>query len=178
MGVGRADHAELVGIDAELAFELEAVLQRRARILELEHLRRLHLAQVEIALVPALEIGELVVRRQEGMGLAVALDLGRLVEPLPLGARLGIFAIDRLAGEGLDHREHAAVGEIAVMGDGEHVAAGLVLVGRHPFPQVARIVAAERASVVKGTTWLALSPSSRKMTLRWRLLPPVFDVHS
>ena len=34
--------------------------------------------------------------------------------------------------------------EIAVVGDGEHVAAGLVLVGRHPLPEVARIVAAGR----------------------------------
>ena len=84
MRVGRADHAELVGVDAELALELEAVLQRRAGILELEHLRLLQLAQVEIALVPALEIGELVVRRQERMGLAIALDLRRLVEALPL----------------------------------------------------------------------------------------------
>ena len=84
MGVGRADHAELVGIDAEFALELEAELQRRARIFELEHLRLLQLAQVEVALVPPLEIGELVVGRQEGMGLAVALDLRRLVETLPL----------------------------------------------------------------------------------------------
>ena len=100
MGVGRADHAEFVGVDAELlASSFEAVLQRRARILELEHLRLLQLAQVEIALVPALEVGELVVRREEGMGLAVALDLRRFVEPLPLGARFGIFAVDRLAGE-------------------------------------------------------------------------------
>ena len=86
----------LYGIDAELGLELEAVLQRRARIFELQHLGRLGLGQVEIALVPALEIGELVVGRQEGMGLAVALDLRRLVEALPFGARLGIFAIDRL----------------------------------------------------------------------------------
>ena len=99
MRVGRADHAELVGIDAELRLELQAVLQRRARILELQHLRLLGYAQVEVALVPALEIGELVVGREEGMGLAVALDLRRFVEALPLGARLGIFAVDRLAGE-------------------------------------------------------------------------------
>ena len=127
------------------AFELEPELQRRARIFELQHLRLLELAQVEVALVPALEIGELVVGRKEGMGLAVALDLRRLIEALPLRTGLGIFAVDRLAGEGLDDREHPAVGKIAVVGDGEHVAAGLVLVGRHPLPQVARIVAAERA---------------------------------
>ena len=41
MGVGTADHAELVGVGAKLGFELQTVPQRRAGILELEHLRRL-----------------------------------------------------------------------------------------------------------------------------------------
>ena len=63
------------------------------------------------------------------MRLAVALGLGHLVEPLPPGALLDIVLVDRLAGEGLDHREHAAVGEVAVVRDRQHVAAGLVLVG-------------------------------------------------
>ena len=45
------------------------------------------------------------------------------------------------------------------MGDRQHVAAGLVLVGLHPFPQIARIVAATVASTVKGSTRLALSPT-------------------
>ena len=78
------------------------------------------------------------------MGLAVALDLRGFVEPLPARAVLGVLPVDRLAGEGLDDREHAAVAEVAVVRDGEHVAAGLLLVGRHPFPEVAGIVAAER----------------------------------
>ena len=120
MCVGRADHAELVRIDAEFALELQAEFQRRAGILVLEHLRFLQFAQIEVALVPALEIGELVVRRQVRVRLAVALDLGRFVEPLPFGARLGVLAVDRLAGEGFDYREHAPVGKIAVMGDGKH----------------------------------------------------------
>ena len=62
MGVGRADHAEFVGIDAKLSFELEPELKSRASIFELQHLRLLELAQIEVALIPALEIGELVVR--------------------------------------------------------------------------------------------------------------------
>src|SRR3990170_3304304 len=78
------------------------------------------------------------------MGFAVALDLGRLVKQLPTRTLHSIFAIDRLAGERLDDWEHATVGKIAVVGDGEQVAAGLVLIGRHPLPQVARVVAAER----------------------------------
>ena len=112
------------------------------------------------------------------MCLAVALDLRRLVETLPLRARLGILAVDRLARAGLDDREHAAVGQIAVVRDGQHVAAGLVLVGRHPSPQVARVVAAERRHRDERLDRPALSPLSRKITLRCRLLPPVFDVHS
>ena len=35
----RADHAELVRVNAKFCFQLKAVLKRRARILELEHLR-------------------------------------------------------------------------------------------------------------------------------------------
>ena len=94
--VGAADEAELVGVRAELLLELEAVLQRRAGIFEFEHLLRLRHAAVEVALVPDLVVGELVVRREEGMRLAVALHLRRLVEPLPLRALLGILAVDRL----------------------------------------------------------------------------------
>ena len=144
MRVGAADQPELVGVDAELGLQLEAVLERRARVLELQHLRLLRLGKVEVALVPALEIGELVVGRQQGMGFAVALHLGSLIEHLPAGALLGILAIDLLAGEGLDDREHRAVAQIAVVGDGENLAAGLVLVVLQPFPEIARIVAPGR----------------------------------
>ena len=84
--------------------------------------------RVEIAEVPALEVGELVVRRQERMRLAVALGLRGLVEPLPSCPLLGILPVDRLA-EGLDDGEHQAVAQIAVVRDGQHAAAGLLLVG-------------------------------------------------
>ena len=89
-----------------------------------------------------LEVGELVVGREERVGLAVALDLRRFVEPLPLRPHRGVFAIDGLAGERLDQREHAPVAQVAVVRDGEHVAAGLVLVRLHPPPEVAGVVAA------------------------------------
>ena len=78
------------------------------------------------------------------MRLAVAFDLRDFVERLPAHAILGVFAVDLLAGERLDDREHDAVAQIAVMGESEHVAAGFLFEGRHPFPQVARIVTAER----------------------------------
>ena len=119
----------LYGLTPNFALQLEAELEPGAGVFVLQHVRRLRLAQVEVALVPALEVRELVVRRQVGVGLSVALDLRRLVEALPLGARLGVFAVDALAGPRLDDGEHAPVGEIAVVRDGEHIAAGFLLVG-------------------------------------------------
>ena len=77
------------------------------------------------------------------MRFAVTLGLRRFVEPFPLRARLDVIAIE-LAPEGLDHREHQAVTEIAVVCNGEHAAASLFLVGFHPLPQLHRVVAAER----------------------------------
>jgi hypothetical protein len=76
--VGAADHAELVGVRAELLLQLRPS-RAPTRVLELEHLGFLSYAHVEVALVPALEVGELVVRREERMRLAVALDLRGLV---------------------------------------------------------------------------------------------------
>ena len=144
MRVGRSDQAELVGIDAEFLFQLEAVLQRGTGILEFEHLRFLERGQVQVALVPTLEVGELIVGREERMRLAVALDLGRFVEVLPLGALFGILAVNLLARGGLDDREHAPVAQVPIVGEREHVAAGLLLVSGHPLPEIARVVAAER----------------------------------
>ena len=40
--------------------------------------------------------------------------------------------------------KHAPVAEIAVVRQGEHFAAGLLLHSGHPFPEIARIIAAER----------------------------------
>ena len=77
--VGRADHAKLVGVGAELFLELEAAPQRRAGILAGQHVVGLGLRGVEIADVPCLVISELVLGRQVGMGLAVAFDLRGLV---------------------------------------------------------------------------------------------------
>ena len=62
MAVGRADHAEAIGVHAQPLLEQEAQPQRRARILARQHVARLGLGEVEVADVPALEIGELVVR--------------------------------------------------------------------------------------------------------------------
>ena len=139
MRVGRTDHAELVRIHPQLLLELQAGLQRCARVLALQHLVLLALAQVEVGLVPDLEAGELVVLRKEGVRLAVALDLGRLVQRLPVDARLRVLARQRLLARRVDvPREHHAVRQVAVVGDRQYLSAGLVLVGLQYLPQVFR----------------------------------------
>ena len=60
VAVGGADHAELVGVDAELGFELKADLQSAARIFALQHFGFLCFAEIQIAFVPQLVAGEFV----------------------------------------------------------------------------------------------------------------------
>ena len=108
MRIGASDQAELVRVHPELGFHLEAVAQRRTPVLEFQHLGLLGDSEIEVALVPYLEVRKLIVRRQERMRFAVALDLRHLVERLPAHPVLGIFAVDTLAGERLDDREHDA----------------------------------------------------------------------
>ncbi len=143
MGVRAADHAELVRVRSELRFEGEAVLQRFAGVLVLQHAGLLCDAAVEVSLVPELEVGKRVVRRKHRVRLARPLHLGHLVDRLPLRALLRILGVERPA-EGGVHGEHRAVGEIAVVRDRQHAAAGLLLVGVHPRPQVDRVVAPGR----------------------------------
>ena len=77
------------------------------------------------------------------MRLAVALDLCHFVEPLPFHARLGVLTVDLLP-ERLDNRKHATVAQVSIVGNGENLTAGGILVGFHPLPQIDGIVAAER----------------------------------
>ena len=156
--IGAADQAELVGVHPEFGFHLETVLERRACVLEFQHLRLLHFGEIEVALVPALEVREFIVGRQKRMRLAVALDLRGLVKRLPTHAVLGIFAVDPPAGERLDDREHAAVAQIAVVREGEDFGAGLFFGHRHPLPQVARIGTAERRQSRVGLDEAGLGP--------------------
>src|SRR5436190_22018084 len=109
MSVSGTDQPELVRINCKLGLHFEAVLKRRARILELQYLSLFQHAQVEIAFVPTLEVGKLIVRRKEWMCLAVAFNLCAFIERLPSHAILGIFAIDLLPRERFDDREHDAV---------------------------------------------------------------------
>jgi hypothetical protein len=102
----------------------------------------LGLRDIQVADRPGLIIGELVVRREKGVGLAVALDLSDLVEGLPHGALGHVVLVQRRAVPLGLQREHDAVGEVAVVGDGEHVAPGLGLVVGQPLPEITRVVAA------------------------------------
>ena len=167
VSVSGTDQPELVRINSKLRFHLEAVLKRRARILEFEHLRLFLHAIVEIAFVPAFEVGELVVRRKEWMRLAVAFDLRDFIQRLPAHAILGVFAVDLLPCERLDDREHDAVAQIAVMSESEHVCRRS-FVRRSPSISTSRADCHCRAV----SAWCKVRPgwpsdrSRRKMTLR------------
>ena len=76
------------------------------------------------------------------MGLAVTLDLRRLQEWLVAGARLGIGPVHGFSVEGL-RRIHLAIAQVAVVRDGEHLAAGLLRVRVHVLPEVRWILAVE-----------------------------------
>ena len=76
------------------------------------------------------------------MGLAVTLDLRHLHDRLVADARLGVGSVHGIVVEGLG-REHEAIAEIAVVRDGEHLAARQLLVSVHELPEVRRILAVE-----------------------------------
>src|SRR4030095_14521385 len=90
--IGGADPPEPVRVHTQFFFKLQPVSQRRARVLELQPFGLFEFAKIQVAFVPALEISELVVGGEERMGLAVTLDLGRLIEPFPLFTSLGVFS--------------------------------------------------------------------------------------
>ena len=139
--IGAADHAVLVGIDAELLLKLETVLERGAGVFELQHFWLLIRAQVEVASVPSLVIGEFVIGREERMRLAVALHLGGFNQRFELGARLGVLPRQRIAADRIDERKHKSVGKIAVVRNSKDAATGFVLVGLERLPEVLGIVA-------------------------------------
>ena len=141
MGIAAADQAGLVGIGSKLGFQLQSQLERRADVVAVEHaiLRRHHFVEIE---VPALKVGKFVVRREEGMGLAVTLDLRRFQQWLVAGARLGVVPGHGFSVEGF-RRVHDAIAQVAVVRDGEHLATRLRRVRVHVLPQVRWILAVE-----------------------------------
>ena len=62
VAVGGAYHAELVRIRAELFLHLQSDRERRTSVLVLQHVDCFQHTEVEIALVPGLIIGKLIIR--------------------------------------------------------------------------------------------------------------------
>ena len=118
--------------------------EARAGILVLQHLGLLQLGQIEIALVPELVAGELVIRRQEGMRLAVALDLRHLVDRLEPRPRLGIFACQRRARRNRPARTCGRSTDCRCAGWRAPSPPVFVLVGVEELPELRRVLAVER----------------------------------
>ena len=76
------------------------------------------------------------------MGLAVAFDLRHLHDRLVTDARFGVGRVHRPPVTGLG-REHETIAQIAVVRDGEDLAAGQLLVSVHVLPEGLRILAVE-----------------------------------
>ena len=147
MRVGAPGQAELERVHAQGLLQHQAALEARAEVFARQHLGRVLDRHVKIAPVPLFVVGELVIGRQAGMRLAIALHLRRLVQALPLGAGLGIGAVQgRAFGKVVLQGEHHAAGEVAVVRNGQHAAAGLVLVVLHPGPEVARVRCCQAAA--------------------------------
>ena len=77
------------------------------------------------------------------MGFAVALYLCCLESGSWLAVRLGVGFVHRLSVEGF-RRVHLAVAHVAVVRNGEHLAAGFLCVRIHVIPKLRRILALER----------------------------------
>ena len=142
MSIGRTYQPELERIRADLIFEFQTELERRPSILVLQHPVFFRDTARRIALVPILEVGELILRRQHRMRLAVALDLGNFIDRFPATSGFRIAPVDRRPFEGLD-REHRSVRPVTVMRDRQDLAIRLFLVGGQIAPQILGIFGIE-----------------------------------
>ena len=144
--VGRADHPELVGVDADLRFELEAATERGAG--EVAGANRGFRARSERLgvdrVAEGLEVGELVGGREDGVGLRVALDLRDLDDGLPLHSGACVLCRDRPA-FAIDVVEHQPAADVRVVRDGGERRTRTRRRLFEPGPEVLRFVAVERA---------------------------------
>ncbi len=143
MGVDGPNQPEFVRIHPKLPAEFQASFQRGAGVFVLQHPLFLGRRSRDIADIPAFEVCEFVIRRQQRVGLLVALDLRHLVQRLPAGPLLRIGPIHRLSGARLVGK-HQAVAQIPVVRDCENRATRRVFIGGHVFPQVLRVSAVEK----------------------------------
>ena len=74
------------------------------------------------------------------MGLTITLHLGDFVKRLPTRTLLRIAAINGLSLPERDVVEHQAIGEVAVVGNGQEFSTRAFLVTGHPAPQVLRVL--------------------------------------
>ena len=137
-----ADEAELVGVVAARILHGDAVLQRLARIGADDRWEFSRVLRKSDQKAHDLITGELVVRRQQRVGLRLALDLLHFDQALVAVARGGPGRVDRPAEAVHVGRIHPAVGEVGVVGDGKQLVAGLAL-RVHPLPQVLRMPGVE-----------------------------------
>src|SRR5579871_1328635 len=90
----------------------------------------------EAALIPCLEIGELIVGGERRVRFTVALHLGDFVDRLPAHPPLRVVAIQRLPRGQRYIVEHQAQREVAVVRNGQYAAARLLLSSGHPLPEI------------------------------------------
>jgi len=82
---GRADHSEFERVNPQFALLLQPKLESGTGVLRLEVLIFVGSQHRKVGLVPRFEVCELVVRRQVGVSLTIALVLGDFVERLSNG---------------------------------------------------------------------------------------------
>ena len=141
MRVRRAVRAVHERVGPKVARDPQARLQRLAPVLVLQGALGLGL-QDQVAAIPEIPVGELVGGRQRRMRLALSLDLGDFVQRLVARPHLSPLAGHRRPVE-LFLLEHAAVRHVAVVRNRQHLAAGVLFVGGHPFPELGRILGLE-----------------------------------
>src|SRR4029077_8190715 len=120
------------------------VPESRTKIFEFEHVFRLGRAAVQVPLVPSLVIGKFVIGREEGMGLAIALGLSRLIQSLPVRPLFSILTIHRFASEGFDQRKHTTIRKVSIVGDCQYPPPSFLFISSHPIPEIPRVIATER----------------------------------
>ena len=143
--IRRADHAELEWVDPELRLVGEAPLQASRAYSRGSMSLRLGL-RTEAAIVPASRS-----RRTRQSETATGAPRRPPSSASPRRAARTACGAPRRPGPAAPSRssvdvvEHQAVREVAVVRNGQHAAAGLLLVGRHPLPELSGIRARRTA---------------------------------
>ena len=132
--IGAASHAKLVRVIAAGVLHRDTVLQGLARVAANNLVDTPGLRGQSQQHAPDRKAGELIVGREQRVGLRLTLNLLHLDERLVARAGLGPGGINRPAQAVHVGRVHPAVRQIRVMRDGQQVVAGLAL-GIHPVPQ-------------------------------------------